>query len=277
MLGMLMLAYFFIFASHCFSANPSSRRGVDQSARLPEQADNIDFGKILPIGPGNPFGGPASERKLRLTDGEIITEETMGEEFNSLFPNQVGYSYDWVHGNARRSTVAQGTDRRYHFANSFLVNFVPFRNVSAWVPLAALSHNKKYQEDFPQYGVQDLWQTSQEAFYYPTGDCEDHAIAAADWLIGLGYDARVVLGKVGEQGHAWVVILYQGDTFLIEATDKQTAGQFTIPLAASFPEYLPDAMFNRESYWINTGNRFGGNYQNKEWFKTSSYLVGKQD
>ena len=58
-------------------------------------------------------------------------------------------------------------------------------------PLYTLAQRKRYQLDAKQYaGRSEVWQTSRQAFFYPRGDCEDHAIALADWLIEMGEDAR---------------------------------------------------------------------------------------
>lgn len=180
------------------------------------------------------------------------------------------YSYQWQSSGIERTILAPGIDFHHHIANAYLVGFVPYPNVEPWVAIYALARSKTYQLDAKQYGKSEIWQTSKEAFYYPKGDCEDHAIALADWLIGLGLDARVVLGDA-HGGHAWVVLIQDHITYLIEATDKNRAARAPIPFAMGLPEYHPDVMFNRKAFWVNTGTKNTVDYESKVWVKRSTY------
>ena len=82
--------------------------------------------------------------------------------------------------------------------------------------LYTVARRKRYQYDHITYpGRSEVWQSSQQAFYSAVGDCEDHAILLADWLIGLGYDARVAVGDYDGAGHAWVVLFAEGQEFLL--------------------------------------------------------------
>jgi hypothetical protein len=155
---------------------------------------------------------------------------------------------------------------------------VPYPNVAPWVPLYALSQRKHYQYDHEQYpGMPEIWQTSREAFHYRDGDCEDHAIALADWLIGLGKDARVVLGQVDQGGHAWVVLIEGGRTYLLEATDKHQRQGQALPLADTLTEYRPEAMFDRERYWVNTGSPRTTDYTGAQWQVVSHFARNAHD
>ncbi len=50
------------------------------------------------------------------------------------------------------------------------------------------------------------------------GDCDDFALWTWRQLLGLGYNARFVFGRVGAvgHGHAWVTYEMDGKTFVVE-------------------------------------------------------------
>ena len=50
-----------------------------------------------------------------------------------------------------------------------------------------------------------------------------------------------------------------GRTYLLEATNKRP-GQ-ALPLASRLPEYQPEAMFNRDTYWVNAGSVLTTDYR----------------
>ena len=117
----------------------------------------------------------------------------------------------------------------------------------------------------------DLWQTSQGAFIRGRGDCEDHSVIFADWLIDMGLDARVVLGDYKGRGHAWVVVLDDDKFFLLEPTSKHKSRRWRhYPLARRITDYHPRIMFNQDTYWVNTGSKFTTNYMSDTW-KIASY------
>ena len=121
----------------------------------------------------------------------------------------------------------------------------------------------------------DVWQTSKESFVNLRGDCEDHAIVLADWLIGLGYDARVVVGEVqfkgqARGGHAWVVLFEDNKEYLLEATRK--AKWNLLPRASSLPYYFPAEMFNRKNFWYNKGSKITMKYAGESWEKTGTFI-----
>ncbi len=183
--------------------------------------------------------------------------------------------YFWNWGGVQHATAsAMGIDRRHHFANSYLVGYAPFESQHVWVPLYTLAMRKRYEYDRIQYsGLQDVWQNSRQAFFYTRGDCEDHAIILADWLISMGVDARVVVGDHREQGHAWVVFFDNGKAYLLEATSKRRVRRMgAIPLASMMPAYHPTHMFNREKFWVNTGTRFTTRYSGPQWKLKSRFV-----
>lgn len=161
----------------------------------------------------------------------------------------------------------------HRLVNSYLEGYAPFVTDNIWIPWKTLALRKQYQYDhIAVRGRKEAWQSSREAFANPQGDCEDHAIALADWLIDMGYDARVVLGQHKRSGHAWVVLLHEGSTFLLEATMKNGLdGMRTLPLAALQLDYEPAYMFNRTEFWKNTGSHRTVKYTSKSWVKKSRY------
>ncbi len=237
--------------------------------------DVVDLGSLKPDAVGGDFADPPETRRILLPDGERLHEGQVAEALAREHAGVLWSSFTWVYGNRPVTTVAPGLDRRHHFANGFLVGYVPYPDVEAWVPLYALARDKAYQFDHDQMpGVAEIWQTSREAFHYPTGDCEDHAIALADWLIGLGHDARVVIGTVDGGGHAWVVLFEGPRTYLLEATDKNRRRNRMLPLAEGLPEYRPEAMFDRRDYWVNDGSTLTTDYRGAHWQLRSRFRRG---
>lgn len=187
----------------------------------------------------------------------------------------LGKAYTWKwHGVPNATKSAQGLDRLHHFANSYLIGFEPFETKSVWVPLYTLTLRKHYEFDHIQYsGLADVWQNSRQAFYYTRGDCEDHSIILADWLISMGLDARVVLGKVNGKGHAWVILLKDGKEYLLEATSKRKLRSLNkFPLAPMVRGYNPEYQFNRDQFWFNDGNAFTTQYSGDHWKLKSRFV-----
>lgn len=189
---------------------------------------------------------------------------------------QFNYTWNWQ-GQSSATASAPGLDRLHHFVNSYLVGFKPFDTNQLWVPLYTLSMRKRYEYDHIQYSsLNEVWQNSRQAFYYTRGDCEDHALILADWLIGLGEDARVVVGNHKNIGHAWVVLFKDGKEYLLEATSKQRLRNLNgHKLAALETDYKPKFQFNRDSFWFNTGSTYTTRYSGEQWkFRSRFYLSG---
>lgn len=168
---------------------------------------------------------------------------------------------------------APGMDDRHHLVNSYLVGYRPFSTTNIFVPWQTLAQKKKYQLDHVFYkGKEEVWQDSRQAYTFNRGDCEDHAIALADWLIDMGHDARVVIGNYKGSGHAWVVLLKNNHTFLLESTRKKRLKRMrSFPLAKLQTGYQPEYMFNRTQFWKNTGPVNTANYSSSAWVKKSKY------
>ena len=214
-----------------------------------------------------------------------ITSHLNKESFHSKDLDQ---AISYIEGNDKASNfiwqdmagtafayAAKGVDKNYYFANSYLIGFQPYKTDKVWQPLVTLALKKTYQFDHEQYGQkwQDIWQNSHQAYLYSHGDCEDHAILLADWLIEMGYDARVALGRVPSGGHAWVILFHDGKEYLLEATDKRrprSLGDFK--LAKYAPEYQPEFQFNRTQFWTNTGSKLTTLYSGPNWVEASSYI-----
>lgn len=181
----------------------------------------------------------------------------------------------WSLGNVSQATAtAYGVDQLHHFVNGYLLGFMPFHTDQAWVPLYTLANKLNYQLDHFQYpGTPEVWQNSVQAFFNTRGDCEDHALILADWLIGLGIEARVVMGTYKEAGHAWVVAYKDGSEYVLEATGKQKQTSWRhYPLASLATDYHPQYMFDRDFFWVNTGSPYTTRYSGERWVKVSQYI-----
>jgi len=170
---------------------------------------------------------------------------------------------------------AMGLDWKHHFVNSYLVGIRPFAVENKWLPLYTLARMKTYQLDSEQYKTVEMWQNSAQAFVLPRGDCEDHAIILADWLISEGVDAKVVVGTYNTQGHAWVVASLNNKQFILEATAKRQRKSWNhYPLAELALNYHPQYMFNRRDFWVNSATD-NQNYDEQHWFKRSTFTKRK--
>lgn len=204
-----------------------------------------------------------------------LTEDTIQRAISQRSLEQSAYVSVWNwQGLANVTASARGLDNQHHFANSYLVGFQPFKTRQLWVPLYTLATRKEYQYDHLQYaGLADIWQTSRQAFYQKRGDCEDHAILLADWLINLGVDARVALGTLNGEGHAWVVAIVNDTEYLLEATSKrrQTSWQ-AMPLAALAEGYEVEFQFNRHFFWAKKNPAPTRTYRGNHWLRKSQFI-----
>lgn len=170
--------------------------------------------------------------------------------------------------------AAPGLGARLDVLNAFLLARVPYTVSQAWMPLYAVAEHMRYQLDHVQFpGREEVWLTPTQAWSRARGDCEDHALLLADWLIDLGFDARVVLGRHRKDGHAWVVVFKDGKEYLLEATLKQKLKRWSAyPLAHMLPEYHPEMMFNREFIWVNAGSDLTVSYSGPLWRQATRFL-----
>ena len=221
---------------------------------------------------------PASDSMVKLLQtGEMVSTKEMRSVLKRVKTERMDSFMVWTFkGIEGVSATAMGTDRQHHFVNAFLEGYRPFPVDHPWMPLYAIAMRLQYQLDAKQYaGLEDVWQTSRQAFVNTRGDCEDHAILLADWLIGSGFEARVVVGRIPTGGHAWVVAFMDGQEFLLEATSKRKRRQWRhYPLASLASDYIPTLMFDRESFWVNTGPPEPGSYNGDRWEKRSRFYPG---
>ncbi len=166
--------------------------------------------------------------------------------------------------------IAYDQERNPYFANGYLIGYAPYPIENKWEPLRAIALRLRYQLDDKHFpGFYDIWLTSRQAYMQMRGDCEDHALLLADWLISMGYDARVALGTYKGGGHAWVILFEGEKTYLLEATTKIKNKIY--PLASLMSDYQPDFMFNRTEMWVNTGTRLTTDYRGKAWARSASF------
>jgi predicted transglutaminase-like cysteine proteinase len=213
-----------------------------------------------------------------IHNGNRFFEKQIHQHFKNRSRNEMtaGVAYWSFQNNPPVAASAFGTDYLHHFVNHYLVGYAPFHTDNLWMPHYTISIRLTYQLDAQQYGgYKEVWQNSREAFMNTRGDCEDHALALADWLIELGIDARVVLGSYKNEGHAWVVVFLENGIFLLESTSKQKNRSWKhYPLAKFETHYHPQYMFNRDYFWLNTGSKLTTNYEGRNWVKKSRFFRG---
>ncbi|WP_346837935.1 transglutaminase-like domain-containing protein [Microbulbifer sp. SAOS-129_SWC] len=204
-----------------------------------------------------------------------LTEAYVQRAVSGRSAAQSAYMSVWNWQGIPSATIsARGLDSQHHFANSYLVGFKPFKTRQLWVPLYTLAVRKEYQYDAQQYGgLADVWQTSRQSFYQKRGDCEDHALLLADWLIELGVDARVAVGTYKGSGHAWVVAIVDDQEYLLEATSKRRISTWkALPLAQLVDGYNVEFQFNRHFFWARKNNTPTRRYRGNQWIKKSQFI-----
>jgi hypothetical protein len=108
-------------------------------------------------------------------------------------------------------------------------------------------------------GRSEVWQSGSESLRSKKGDCEDHSILLADWLISEGYEARVAIGDAqgggfsgGDGGHAWVVVRLDGVEYHLEATAKNDEPMAPVDQVESvWPgrRYVARHPFDHHDFW----------------------------
>lgn len=201
-------------------------------------------------------------------------------EINKMLRARDKFNYPivyWYSRNDEEALIytmsASGVDGKQKLVNVYLEGYEPFPADNVMIPLLVLSQRKSYLLDSVHYfGRQDVWQSSRQAYLYSRGDCEDHALILADWLIAMGEDARVVVGTWDGEGHAWVSLMKDGQEYLLEATKKSGLGRNKpYPLASLHTNYVPEYMFNDRYFWVNTGTKYTPRYAEIAWEKRSRF------
>ena len=140
----------------------------------------------------------------------FFLEEAVSQKLQ--YPWQFLSRTDWPR--ATSSTTARGSKERVE---------------EIWMDVAK---TVKYEKDDKHFnGRLDVWQTAAETLSFRVGDCEDHSILLADWLVSEGYEVRLAIGETRSNdeewsGHVWVVLRSGGIEYLIEAAKKTTIQAF---------------------------------------------------
>jgi hypothetical protein len=237
----------------------NTQKSRHQLAEVNRVQANAQAGEMVSIRDASRFPSESIADAIRIIPGHKTYA-------NFIWQDSVGGVFAFA---------AQGIDKNHYFANSYLTGYVPFETEKVWVPLATLAQRKTYQFDHQRYGIsrQDVWQNSQQAYLNSHGDCEDHAIILADWLLGLGFEARVAIGELPEGGHAWVVLYYMGKEYVLEATSKSRPRSMQdFKLAKFATRYRPKFMFDRDHFWENSGTVFTTRYHGENWLKQSRFV-----
>lgn len=206
-------------------------------------------------------------------NGKRISDSTIAKYFTRRDESERSSTVYWKFRQPDFvSATASAVDKYHYFVNSYLIGYQPFKADAFWQPFYTVASRKVYQLDSRQYGFREIWQNSAQAYLNTRGDCEDHAILLADWLIETGIDARVVLGDYKGEGHAWVVAFMEGEAFLLEATSKRRHRSWNAyPKALLSRHYQPRVMFNRDSFWTNSGSRDTRDYSGEHWQLVSTF------
>jgi hypothetical protein len=166
----------------------------------------------------------------------------------------------------------------YHYVNDFLVGYQPPARFPAgeskldevlriWRGVYRACEYKSDSRGDKQL-QRDAWQTGPETLMRGEGDCDDTSVLLADWLIARGFEARVALGEAHGEGHAWVVVLVEGNTYLLESTSEPPPLASDIGSTTSFNGlYKPDILFDRNAcyYWRDKSKVFQGDYFSGVW------------
>jgi hypothetical protein len=214
------------------------------------------------------LGQPRRGAMISHPDGWPLSDYEVRRYISTLTADRHALTYTWSQPRGGRMAVsALGTDGHHIFAPGYLVGWQPFDSNQRWIPWYAVSQRMRYLRDHHRYpGRNDVWQTGPESWSLRSGDCEDHALLLADWLINMGEDAWVVLGEYDGEGHAWVVLKRGGQAWLLEATRK--FGRRALreyPLAATIAGYQPSMKFNRDALWVNEGSLHTRRYEGEAW------------
>ncbi|MBK1877908.1 transglutaminase domain-containing protein [Pelagicoccus mobilis] len=235
----------------------------------------LSDGPTSPNAPAASYALPANATAVSLQAKTKISEKDVTSHAKSSKKLKNDKGFFFLDSKKQKFAATKlGIDRNHHFLNSFLVGYSPFTVSEIWMPHQVLNMRLKYQLDKDQFaGFEEIWLSSYQAFKAGRGDCEDHSIALADWLIEMGEDARVVTGTHDGGGHAWVVVIRDSGTFLLEATSKRRRRLWSsYPLAALAKGYVPKSMFNRDYYWTTEDLSKPGDYTGKHWQKAGRVL-----
>lgn len=162
----------------------------------------------------------------------------------------------------------KATDEKLYFANAYFLSYTPFIPNNIFYVASYLSSHLKNKTN--RYKLTHNFKTSKQAYKARLVSSEENALIMADWLITLGYDARVVVGTFKQNKHAWVLLNNLNNFYILDATNIGKRKRF--PLAATLPNYHPKYMYNHINIWINKGSSFTTNYSSDNWVESYSFI-----
>jgi transglutaminase-like putative cysteine protease len=131
-------------------------------------------------------------------------------------------------------------------------------------PLEAWFHvltRIRYAHDAGYFRRGDVWRLAHETYRDRRGDCEDTSILLADWLAAEGHRARVVIGELDGEGHAWVLFHGGGHDYILETTGGRGNYRRTPPRSTVTTGYVPEAQFDRTGIWFRKSKGWTPDYQ----------------
>ncbi len=167
--------------------------------------------------------------------------------------------------------VISASNKQLYFSNGLFLSYAPFIPSNIFNIASHLS--KHYTHSRKRFHKLRFMQTSKQAYISRNVNNEENALVMTDWLIKLGYDARVVIGTLKNKPHAWVMMKNMQDFFILDATLKGKRKHY--PLAATLPNYHPKYMYNHQYTWENQGSSFTTRYDSDNWVKKYNFIVDK--
>ncbi len=239
---------------------------------------------------------PDSGYEVILLTGEALPELTLAglnsgisDSFISQCPHcrkqstllceksNCGFSVDCPECGLRCRVLAQDTNGQYREATTFLLpsacpEVAP--GTSELDTMLALWQTAvrrcQYVEDFkPGEPPADLWQTPGQTLRRGAGDCEDSALLLTDWLIARGIPARMAMGKMEGDGHAWCIARIEDTDYLLESTNRNP-DMNNLPVVKPGDGYVPSTLIDREALYVRAhpSQAFDGDYWSPgKWIK----------
>lgn len=177
------------------------------------------------------------------------------------FARQSGYRLWRCPSTGRPSVLAAwNTEGQLREPRWFLQGFRPTHvtdPLDAWL---VVLRGFRYLSDELHLGGRDVWLLARQTYARKRGDCEDLSILLTDWLSASGFPARLALGKLRGEGHAWVVLESGGVDYILEATGGRGNHRRIPPRAGALTEYVPEFQVSREAVWVRTEDGWTGEY-----------------
>lgn len=206
-----------------------------------------------------------------ISTKEIITNTGLTRYFSTLKNRSVAILSTKTTKDFTATAIA--TDNERYLVNEFLLGFNPYNVDNVWQIMDQMRRFTFRADRSVLNKKDDVWLTSKEFFTYRIGDCEDHAILLADWMIENNWDAKLVIGTLNEVGHAWVLLTVNKKDYILDSTIKSLFNQYRqFPLAKHKPEYKPQYMFDRKDFWSYEDKLDDRKYNKNNWIYKSKIL-----